>query len=407
MMSDRRSVLFVDDETLLLQGLRRNLRQIRDLWDCEYAESGQRALELMEARHFDVIVSDMLMPNMNGAELLTAVRERFPRSVRFILSGHADPGLIKKCSGCAHQFLNKPCDFESLKAALDHSTSVALALQNEKLATLVGKIDRLPSPHAVCLELERRLGSSSVSTEEIGAIIGRDISMTAQVLRLVNSAFFGLAQKLETPQEAVSYLGLEAIRTLALCISLNSDMEAGGVPADSIDRLWRHSQHVSDTARRIARMEEADGLLVKQATTAGLLHDSGKLIMALNFPEQTKQAAELVNGSGLMLPTAETQVFGCTHAEVGAYLFALWGLPKPVVEAVARHHSPRSDGSPTFSATLAVHVADALVHEQSAENEGGALSPLDSEYLTERGFASRIPAWREEIQISGHLLNGS
>src|ERR1051326_6396191 len=117
-------ILFVDDESNVLQGLRRMLRPFRDKWECEFAGSGGEALDLMNRRPADVIVSDMMMPGMNGAELLEQVRRCHPKTVRLILSGHAERELILKCVSCAHRFLAKPCDAEALAGALNQATAL-------------------------------------------------------------------------------------------------------------------------------------------------------------------------------------------------------------------------------------------------------------------------------------------
>src|SRR5438093_827737 len=111
-------ILFIDDETLVLQGLQRMLRSMRNDWEMEFVESGAKALERIAQVGFDVVVSDMRMPGMNGAELLAEVMKRNPKTVRLILSGHADKELILKCVGSTHQYLAKPCDPEALKATI-------------------------------------------------------------------------------------------------------------------------------------------------------------------------------------------------------------------------------------------------------------------------------------------------
>jgi len=397
MVHEKKSVLFVDDESMLLQGLRRNFRSLSGSWDAAFADSGAAALEILEQRRFDVVVSDMMMPSMNGAQLLDAVRERHPRTARIILSGHADPELIRHCTSCAHQFISKPCAFELLTAALERATSYTLSAQSEALASLVSRIERLPSPHDVCIELDRLMLSNSISAEEVGAVIGRDVSMSAQVLKLVNSAFFGLAHRVESPQVAVTYLGVETIRTIALCFSVNDEMARMGLDGSVISRLWDHSLAVSAGARRIAGLERADDGIAVQATTGGLLHDIGQLILALNFRDLEREATELARAERLPRFVAEQRVFGCTHAEVAAYLFALWGLPKGILDAVAWHHQPRDEGVRHFSGALAIHAADALLHEANPYLAGPAAPPIDLDYLGELQLARRLPAWREAI----------
>jgi len=394
----KKTVLFVDDESMLLQALRRNFRVLGESWEAAFAESGAAALELLSQRHYDVVVSDMMMPSMNGAQLLDTVRERHPRTARIILSGQANPEFIRHCTGCAHQFISKPCTFELLTAALVRATSFSLPPQSEALASLISQIDRLPSPHAICLELVRLLRSPNVSANEVGAVIGRDVSLSAQVLKLVNSAFFGLAHRVDSPQEAVAYLGVETIRTVALCLTINAEMEDMGLSGSCISRLWSHSLCVSAGARLIAELEQADDGIKVQAATAGLLHDTGKLILVLNFPDRQKEATRVAVAEAVDLSVAETRVFGCSHADIAAYLFALWGLPQGVLDAVAWHHNPRGEKTGRFSAALAVHAADALVHEADGATPEEAPTPIDLSYIDELALGSRVPFWREAIR---------
>jgi HD-like signal output (HDOD) protein/CheY-like chemotaxis protein len=391
-------ILFVDDEPMVLQGFRRMMRPFRDKWETQFVESGLQALALMEQERFDVLVTDMMMPGLSGADLLEQVRQRYPRTVRLILSGHAERALVLKCVNSAHRFLAKPCEPEVLTAALSHAATIALTFQNEQLAALVGHIDRLPSPPAFYFELQQRLESPVVSVEEIGAIIAKDLSMTAQVLKLVNSAFFGLPQKIATPSEAVAYLGLDVVRALVLSLQLMRESKTHGVSVGFIDELWRHSLQVSAGARRIAEMEQAKNSVVNEAAAAGLLHDTGKLIFVINGADRVQQANQRARAQGIALPDAEREVFGCTHAEVGGHLFNLWGLPKPVVRAVALHHAPTPEPGESFGALTAVHVADVLMHQSLGQWEGGAPLEIDHAYLAAGGWTDRLPVWMETIR---------
>src|SRR5437762_9749706 len=153
----KKRVLFVDDEPLVLQGLQRMLRHMRQEWEMEFVDSGPKALEAMASNPFAVIVSDMRMPGMNGAHLLNEVMKRYPKTVRLILSGHADQDLIMKCVGSTHQYLTKPCEPEALKATVRRASALAGSLQNEKLLQLISQMDRLPSIPALYVEVMEKL----------------------------------------------------------------------------------------------------------------------------------------------------------------------------------------------------------------------------------------------------------
>jgi HD-like signal output (HDOD) protein/CheY-like chemotaxis protein len=395
----KRRILFVDDEAMILQGLQRMLRSMRAEWEMEFVDGAEAALRLLNQKPFDVIVSDMRMPRMNGAELLTEVMKRHPTIVRLILSGYADKDLILKCVGSTHQYLAKPCDTDSLKATITRASNLEDSFRNERLKTLVRQMKHLPSIPTLYTQVVKKISRPDTSVEEIGSLVGRDMSMTAQVLKLANSAFFGLQQQLSSPEEAVAYLGLDTIKSLVLSIHAFSQFEKAETGALKIESLWSHSLQVASTAKRISKLEGQDAKTAEEAFTAGLLHDIGKLVLAVNLPNEYAEAVRLAH-TGLELPLAEHQVFGFNHADVGGYLIGLWGLPVPVVEAVALHHCPSRATQPAFSPLTSVHAANVLEWERSNSANGTPGPQLDDNYLGLVGVSCRLLAWREALQAA-------
>jgi DNA-binding NarL/FixJ family response regulator len=218
----KKRILFADDEALVLEGLQRMLRNMRPEWDMVFVAGGAKALELMEQSPFDVVVSDMRMPGMNGAVLLGEVMKRFPRTIRLILSGHADQELILKCVGSTHQYLTKPCEPDALRAAVRRATELENSLQDQNLRQLISQMDRLPSIPSLYIEIVELLRDPDVGIQEVAEIIAKDMGMTAKILKLVNSSFFGLHRRLSSAAEAASYLGLDTIKSLVLSINAPS-----------------------------------------------------------------------------------------------------------------------------------------------------------------------------------------
>ncbi len=394
----KKRVLFVDDEPLVLQGLQRMLRPMRNDWEMDFVESGALALERMAQAPFDIVVSDMCMPGMNGAQLLTEVMKRFPKTVRLILSGHADKDLVLKCIGSTHQYLAKPCEPDALKATITRASALELSLSSGTLKKLVGQMDRLPSLPSLYVEIVEKLNQPEMDLEEVGRIIAQDVGMTAQVLKLVNSAFFGLRRQLANASEAVTYLGGETMKSLVLSIHAFSQFESADLGEFSLDKLRSHSTEVAAAAKAIALAEGAEVKVVDEAFVAGMLHDIGKLVLLSNFGKQYLEVFRLEHEKQVNASAAEERVFGANHADIGGYLLGLWGLPVPVVEAIALHHTPRGSPQKTFTPLTAVHVADALVH--GAEANGAAVPPdrLDPQYLAELGLTGRIDAWHQAWQ---------
>jgi len=393
----KKRILFVDDEPMILQGLQRMLRPMRDEWDMAFVEGGERALAAMAEHRFDVVVTDMRMPVMNGAQLLTEVRNRYPMTVRLILSGHADNDLVAQCLGVAHQYISKPCDPEQLKSMIRNACLIGGDRVTEKVKEILGSIDRLPTIPSVFQELEEALGDANASSQQLGDIIEQDMGMTAKILKIVNSAFFGLRRSISSPHEAVTYLGIDTVKALVLVNSIFERSEPLPTRNVTLDDLWRHSMAAAAGAKAIALGEGASRAQADEVFVAGVLEDVGILVLAANFPEAYDRAIEILLAEKVLLTTVEQEEFAVTHAEVGAYLLGLWGIPAPVLQIVSMHHSPHLLKEPGYAPAVAVYAADILVGEQ-----GGhpifRTGRFDLPALTRLGLADRVEGWRSLVQ---------
>ena len=296
------NILFVDDEPLVLQGLQRVLRRLRDEWDIAFAHSGPEALEKLSREPFDVIVSDMRMPGMDGGQLLAEVKERYPHMVRIILSGQSERGMVMKTIKPAHQYLAKPCDDATLKACLGRARLLRGMMADESLRGLISQIDTLPSLPALYMAIVKELEKDCASIKTIGGIISQDIGMTAKILQLVNSAFFGFRRHIASPAEAVELLGLETIKVLVLSVEIFSQLDQEKIPAFSVKSLWDHSLATGVYARTIAVQEKVEHALVEDSFMAGVLHDAGKLVLAANLPDRYQGVLTLAAQRPVPLP---------------------------------------------------------------------------------------------------------
>jgi HD-like signal output (HDOD) protein len=386
--------LFVDDEPMILEALERSLYSMRKEWDMRFAGGGAEALELLAEWPADVVVSDMRMPQMNGAQLLNEIKQRHPKTARLILSGFSDLELIMQCIGGTHQFISKPCSGETLRNVVGRALEIDAWVNNEHLKALVSQLGKLPSVPSLYFEILKELDSSESELEDVGARIAQDPAMTAKILQLVNSAFFGLRRHLANPTEAVLQLGLETIKSLVLGIHVFSEQQLPGDSGISIKELWRHSLATGTSARRIAQWERLEKKTVEESFTAGLLHDVGRLVLAANLPEQYAQAVQHSKRELVSLVDSERVIFGTSHTEVGAYLLGLWGLPISLVEAAMFHHAPGQCATKEFGALGIVHVANVLEQPRCAGPEAVLLPQLDQNYLAEIGIWDRVKNWR-------------
>lgn len=392
-MTNKR-ILFVDDEPLVLQGLQRSLRGMRGEWEVEFAASGPEALETMARSPFDVVITDMRMPGMDGAQLLYQVKRRFPQTVRMVLSGQSDRETILRSVGPTHQYLAKPCDIDDLKQKLTRAFALRELLADPRLKEVVCQLENIPSLPDLYIAITRAMEAPDPSISEIGDIIAQDMGMCMKILQLVNSAFFGLPGEISNPWQAAALIGIDNIKALVLSMHVFSQFED---TSRDLGYLWKHSLSTAGYAKAIARVQGAPRNVVDDSFTAGLIHDVGKLILVSIYEKEClriwKQAAEQKTSSLAL----ERSILGCTHAAVGAYLLGLWALPDPVVEAVAWHHEPSVADSAGFSQLIAVHAAnyfDHLHHSYPASS----LAELDYELLERNDLTDRIGEWESACQ---------
>lgn len=402
----KKHILFVDDEPNILQGLQRMLQPLHDEWDMTFVQSGADALAHLARAPVDVIVSDMRMPGMDGAQLLTEVMHQYPEVMRIILSGQVSREVVMKTVGPTHHHLAKPCDPESLKILVNQTSALQALLTNVTLKGLVASLKSLPSLPSLFLEIVEALKAPEVSIHQIADIIGKDVGMTAKILQLVNSAFFGLRRRVDDLPRALSLLGVDTIKSLVLSLHVFSQCDQTMLNRYALHTLWDHSFATGACARLIARAEKQAQHVVDAVVTAGMLHDCGKLVLVTNLPDVYGETLRLAQNQHLPAWEAERIRFGATHAEVGAYLLGTWGLPTTIVEALAFHHCPTRAMEKVFSPLTAVHLADALVHAQQATAGESSSASIDLDYLTALGLADRLPVWKEQctilLQEGGH-----
>ncbi len=395
-------ILFVDDEPNMLHGLRRMLRPMRQSWDMHFAESGADALKIIDQQPCDVVVSDMRMPGMDGSQLLHKVRQHSPETIRFILSGHSDQGMILRSVGPTHQFLAKPCDASELKTTLSRVCRLRHLLPDRTLLRLVTSIERLPSPPSLYQHVSEAIQEPATDLETIAELMACDIAMTAKILQIVHSAFFGLQRQLSSPIQAAELLGLD---TLQAIITKAHVFAAVDHQTDALQTLWSHSLAVATCARQIMAAEGGDAAALDDAFSAGLLHDVGTLVLISHLPELYDRSRELITAHHLSVCHAERDAIGATHAQLGAYLMGLWGLSDVIIDALAYHHQPSACPTQVWSPLAAVHVAESLVHESIPKITVGSAPELDPDYLETLSLWERLPAWREHCQqaLQEHL----
>ena len=398
------TLLFVDDQREILNAIRRTLMQRMDEWDVHVATSGEEALQMIEAIAFDVIITDIKMPCMNGAELLEKVAAKHPSSLRFVLSGYTERELVYRTIGNVHQFLAKPMDTNELIEAIQKAIDFRDRLLPEKIQTMVNGLKHLPSFPAIYNELMDALRTSTVSLSEVSEIVQKDVALTARVMQLVNSSFFASPIYVSGPSHAVSLLGTEIMKGLVISTYAFTAFKDSTARLFSLPAFESHCMEVGGLAKRIAEEETNNCMVIDDAFIGGLLHDIGKLILASEMPDQYDRMNASAIDQGITQIEVETQELGTTHAEIGAYLLAAWGFRSDIVEAVTYQHNPAGGHSSGFSPLTAVHVANYLAQESEFELLYKTTG-INHNYLEGLGMQHRLQQWKSLRSVSLNTQN--
>ncbi len=359
----RGSILFLDDDPPILNGLRMRLHRFDRRWEMRFSDCGEDAIAELERWEADVVVSDVRMPGMDGVEFLRIVSERWPHTIRIALSGFAGVEQVAKLVPYAHQYLNKPSQSPQLENLIERCLALPALLPDKRLRALAGAIRTLPVTVAAHTELQAALSRDNPNVHTVAEIVAGDTALTAKVLQLANSAFFRLARRITGAEQAVGHLGIAVMRSLVS----STDVFWRGAEHENatlrLDELQKHACLTAAAARALAKdLPQAD-----DAWAAGLLHDVGYWMLARECQPDLLRCLELAAAQGLQLHEAESRLLGASHAQLGAYLLGLWGLPPEVVEAVACHHEPEAVRQTQFGALGALTIAQSLCQAGDAE----------------------------------------
>jgi len=388
-------ILFVDDEAPILRGIERMLETTEEgwEWDADFVTSGSDALNRLREDRFDVVVSDMRMPQMDGAELLSRVSRDWPQTVRIVLSGHATRDAVLRAVEPMHQYLAKPCNPTMLCTTVMRACQLRDLLHCENLQDVIGAVHTLPSVPSLYTDVIAEIESPTGTASVVGEVVECDPGMTAKILQIANSAAFGLGRPITSPGQAVSLLGMDIIKSLVLSVGVFRQFDDTQIKGYSIDDMFRHCMKVASLARQIARHQGSPADAVGEAFTAGTLHDIGKLILATNAPDQWAEIQAIIKRERISGCEAERRVLGTDHAAIGAYLLSMWGLPQALVEAIAFHHCPDRNTEYQFTSLSAVSVANFLI-EQSTGSMDTELEDSVGRHLDQIGLGSSMREWR-------------
>ncbi len=380
-------LLLVDDESKVLEGLENALFDYLDSWEIETATSGQAALAVLEESKFDAIVTDMRMPGMDGADLLVKIKDEHPQLVRMVLSGHSEVEAALRALPVAHQFLSKPCDGKQLIETIQRALDLRDRVSDETLCSLVARLSDLPTRPTTYSKLMALLATDDWSLEEIAEVLSQDVALSLKVLKRANTAFFSRGKTITEVRQAVMRLGVENLSHIVLAAEVFDVGHSKGLL--DIEALERKCLAVAQFASSIVSDD-----LKEYSFLAGLLHEVGTLVLVTKLPDQARRVRKKMEDEKLSVFDAESEVLGVTHAEIGAYLLGLWGMPYPVIEAVCLQRSPNDFASEELDHSGAVYIANSLYEATRCAE----LPRIDQGYLERLGLRDELELWMKRME---------
>ena len=360
------SVLFVDDDTEGLAALRRAYGRALEDWQLCFADDADAALGAIGAGAVDAVVASARMAHMSTARFLRLVKQADPAVARVVLAGPRDRSAMLSALPVVNQCVSRACGPEVLARVVQRTANLSARIHSPGTQAFVAEVGSLPSLPDSLAALDAALADEDCSLAQIAGIVGADVAMTAKVLQLVNSSFFGLRAQVCDLRHAVAYLGVETLRDFAV---------AGAVfraftPSPPLSCSWmsafaRHSTQVGERCARMVRTGSARC----EATVAGMLHNIGELVLAERAPARLLAiSADLVDAGSP--DDAEMRHLGTTLPLVGANLLSDWGMGYHIVEAVAcqRHAWEGPARGPELGDL--VTVADRATGESRREGPG-------------------------------------
>lgn len=357
-------LVLLDNEHHVAEAHRRALKTVRPEWTVALAASNSEALEALAAAPTDVFIAELGKPPSAGVELFETVKERWPATVRIVLSEFAERAIALRLERSVHRFLHKPCDTYMLAMLIERSSRLRATVSDPAVLAAIGGMEALPRPPLTVQALEKVLADPDCGVIAVANVITRDAALTARLLRIVNSSFFGVGRQVTRVDAAINFMGVSLVRAITLA---DGATRAFSVSPDVLDlEEWNtHAIRVAASARDIVlSVSPQDRSLADEAFLAGLLHDVGQIVLAGVTPALWRGVERTAMKDGVPLDEAERRADRVSHGTVGAYLLSLWGLPASVVEAVAFHHEPNLLAGSVFDATIAIHIADAFAARQ-------------------------------------------
>ncbi len=355
------NILFVDDEMDIVDAYKRMLFKFRNVWGTYFACSAKDAIDLLNSTDIDIVITDMRMPGVDGVEFLKQIQAQYPDKIRIIITGQMDIDDMVVATGVAHQMIAKPLDPNKLIALITDLVSQEL-LQNAAISKALNAIVNLPTIPEIYFQIDELLAKPDPDIARVADLIHHDLGLTAKILQVVNSGFFGLQTRVSNIVTAINYIGINVVKSIIMHQHLFSTNYFKRDLYSNVNLIANHSLCVASLARKICQEFKYNARTVESCFILGILHDIGRLSMLAieGYAGFISENSNWKSSNSESLDLVELEKFDINHSTAGAYLVGIWGLPKEYIDIIKFHHTPEHYSGILKNEIAVIYLAEFL-----------------------------------------------
>jgi len=377
-------IMLIDTEHVSLLKTKGELAESDPFLKITPLTNARDALDLLGREPHDVVITELLLPGIDGLALLERVRRLYPTVIRILVNNSSDQNVMLAAMNVAHQILKKPLDGPLLWSLISQTAAVLPLIRDDKMRAVVGNVSQLPPAPRVYSELSQLLENPNCGIDDVVKLIGRDPAIATRLLRLANSAFFSHREHSLDLRPSVVRLGFNTIRNLMLTVELfHQSSPFGKALGHELELVQQNALVLAKTSEQLARSTTLTG----DAFVTGLLADIGQIVLLMTQGYAWRDCRATARLYKRPLQEVEETAFGVSHAEVGGYLLGMWGLPYSVVEAVTNHHHPERILAPIYSLSAITAISTAITDGLH----------IDENWLFSLKVKTRVDLVREQV----------
>ncbi len=355
------SILVADTDSRFLESVSDSAAIRAEGWLVRTARNSEEAMSALKEAPTDIIIANLDLPKTGGDIFLANSKREFPNSLRILIHEESDTNSLQKGTGLAHRYIQKPFTPETLTRIVRQVLNTQLRIRRKEVVDIVRETKELHINTQPMQELLKTADDPNCDIDDLVPIIMQHPTAVASILQVANTAFFGAGGRIDHMEEAIQMLGMDFVRNLAITELAKKQLALPPGLQEIANAVLKHSIDTSQCGFQMRNF----GATVKQVQTLSslsLLHDLGKLVLLAN---QGDQYADIMGRSienNRPCWRLEQALFGCDHAAIGAFLFAMWGLPENIIRAVAWHHEPEDFADHGFCSVTLLHFANCAAH---------------------------------------------